>query len=194
MSLSAKSYYPNFIKLDVTNPHVIVGRICTHDHVWDPLICLFYILFWSAFKPIITCFLLSYWGAPSFHPIVPKYFYFPQCAALAIHDVTSATNGQVTIQQGILQQVSCTTLRPGESVASVLWYRGNSDIDPRKERLIGQNDNRANQKYALTSYNGLIIKDVTKQDEGNYVCIVVLHEAINRYSVVEVHVIGETLF
>ncbi|XP_033646175.1 uncharacterized protein LOC117305414, partial [Asterias rubens] len=89
----------------------------------------------------------------------------------------------------ILQQVPCTTLRPGESVASVLWYRGNSDIDPRKERLIGQNDNRANQKYALTSYNGLIIKDVTKQDEGNYVCIVVLHEAINRYSVVEVHVI-----
>ncbi|XP_033646172.1 uncharacterized protein LOC117305410, partial [Asterias rubens] len=91
--------------------------------------------------------------------------------------------------QGVLQQVPCTTLRPGESVACVLWYRGNSDIDPRKERLIGQNDNRANQKYALTSYNGLIIKDVTKQDEGNYVCIVVLHEAINRYSVVEVHVI-----
>ncbi|XP_033645781.1 uncharacterized protein LOC117305123 [Asterias rubens] len=113
----------------------------------------------------------------------------PADRALAIHDVTSATNGQVTIQQGILQQIPCTTFRPGESVAGVLWYRGNSDIDPRKERLIGQNDNRANQKYALTSYNGLIIKDVTKQDEGNYVCIVVPHEAINRYSVVEVHVI-----
>ncbi|XP_033646171.1 uncharacterized protein LOC117305409 [Asterias rubens] len=113
----------------------------------------------------------------------------PADRALAIHDVTSATNGQVTIQQGILQQIPCTAFRPGESVASVLWYRGNSHIDPRKERLIGQNDNRANQNYALTSYNGLIIKDVTKQDEGNYVCIVVSREAINRYSVVEVHVI-----
>ena len=110
------------------------------------------------------------------------------------------TRTRVFLQSDRTYQLPCTTVQPGDRVAVVFWFRGESSDATQRELLLRATypDDGANfaldPRYKLSTSQSLIIESVSLNDSDRYWCKTALVSA-GRFTEdsVDVTVLGKEL-